>query len=131
MTTIISAIVTLTNNGPYLTNAQDFVLIVQFKDGRSLTIKSGLLHTATVLPYINGRMEQMNSIDDLNQKAFAPIPIGGEVRGRLLFQDSSIDPAKFNRDLPLYTIEGTDTHQKTFSASIQTEKTWRQHGSIR
>jgi hypothetical protein len=60
-------------------------------------------------------------VHDLVKKAFAPIEIGSQVQGRLIFQGWSIQPERFRKETPLMGIRGIDSHYKRFVDSTSTE----------
>jgi hypothetical protein len=114
MIPMVTAIVTLTNEGPYVSNAHDFILKIHWKSGETTGLKAGLLDKPIQLPYINGRIEQMLPEDDLSRKAFAPIAVDNQVRGRLIFQGWQIPPERFRQERPAIEITGIDSHGKLF-----------------
>jgi hypothetical protein len=123
MIPMLSAIVTLTNDGSYVTNAHDFVLSIYWTPRKITHLKAGLLDQPITLPYINGRLEQMLPEDDLSKKSFAPIPIGNQVRGRLIFQGWSIQPERLRKERPTIKIVGVDSHGKQFYAVAPHDET--------
>jgi hypothetical protein len=118
---IATAIMTIKNAGNYPTTVSDFWLLIRWKDGSATRIKSGQLPEVLALPYQDGQKETMYPEDDLNYKGENPIPIGGQIVGRLMFQSSEINPYRIQNEFPDEQIVFKDVRGVDYSAPINLE----------
>lgn len=126
---VLAAIVTIHNQGHYPTTASDFWIAIKWENGEVSKVKATLLTKVIALPYLDGHQEMMYPEDDLCEKGLTPIPVGGQIVGRLMFQDSSINPYRIQNERPKIEISFADIRGSKFSVSSATE--WPADGTNR
>ncbi|HEY1902690.1 MAG TPA: hypothetical protein VGG56_09685 [Terracidiphilus sp.] len=113
---VLSSIVTIYNRGTYPTTVSDFWLSVRWKDGEVSKVKATLLARPMTFPYRDGHREMMYPEDDLCEKGLSPISVGGQITGRVMFQDSALNPYRIQNERPKIEISFTDVRGTKYSA---------------